>query len=122
MKAATFLATSESLGVSKSFSLPRVSNDNPYSKTMSRTLKYAPMFPEKGFPSIENAREWVHEFVNWYNNEHLHSGLKFITPNQRHNVDGKSIMMNKSRFTMKLVKGIQNVGLGELETGNCQIL
>lgn len=104
MKAATFLATLELLGVSKSFSRPRVSNDNPYSEAMFRTLKYAPMFPEKGFLSIENAREWVHKFVSWYNNEHLHSGLKFITPNQRHNGEDKDIMINRMEVYNKARK------------------
>ncbi|WP_353892476.1 IS3 family transposase [Proteinivorax hydrogeniformans] len=84
MKAATFQATLEKLGIQSSFSRPRVSNDNPYSESLFKTMKYRPAYPYKGFKSIEEARNWVKEFVRWYNYEHLHSGLKFVTPYQRH--------------------------------------
>jgi len=84
MKAATFLATLEKLGVQSSFSRPRVSNDNPYSESLFKTMKYRPVYPNKGFKDLEEAREWVLEFVRWYNNQHLHSGIKFLTPYQRH--------------------------------------
>jgi len=84
MKAATFLATLEKLGVQSSFSRPRVSNDNPYSESLFRTMKYRNNFPFKGFNSLEEAREWAKYFVQWYNNEHYHSGIKFISPYQRH--------------------------------------
>ena len=95
MKAATFQATLEKLGVQSSFSRPRVSNDNPYSESLFRTMKYRPQYPFKGFASIEEARKWVKEFVNWYNYTHLHSGIKFITPHQRHYGLDKSIMKNR---------------------------
>jgi len=84
MKAATFLATLEKLGVQSSFSRPRVSNDNPYSESLFKTMKYRPEYPSKGFASLEEAREWSEKFVNWYNYIHLHSGINFITPYQRH--------------------------------------
>ena len=84
MKAATFLATLEKLGVQSSFSRPRVSNDNPYSESLFKTMKYRPEYPSKGFASLEEAREWSEKFVNWYNYTHLHSGINFITPYQRH--------------------------------------
>ena len=84
MKAATFLATLEKLGVQSSFSRPRVSNDNPYSESLFKTLKYRPKYPDNGFSSLSEARQWVQHFVHWYNHDHLHSGLNFITPNQRH--------------------------------------
>ncbi|MGV8147211.1 MAG: IS3 family transposase [Alkaliphilus sp.] len=92
MKGATFQRTLEFLGITKSYSRPRVSNDNPFSESIFRTLKYAPIFPEKGFSSLENSRKWVHEFVKWYNDEHFHSGLKFVTPNQRHSGEADAIM------------------------------
>ena len=97
MKAATFQATLEKLGVQSSFSRPRVSNDNPYSEALFKTMKYRPKYPFKGFKSLEEARKWVDKFVNWYNKEHLHSGIKFLTPYQRHNgldkkVDRKSVV------------------------------
>lgn len=84
MKAATFLVLLDKLGVSSSFSRPRVSNDNPYSESLFRTCKYRPDYPYKGFESMEKAREWMSKFVYWYNEKHRHSGLQFVTPRQRH--------------------------------------
>jgi putative transposase len=84
MKGATMLATLHKLGVVPSFSRPSVSDDNPYSESLFRTLKYTPAYPSKPFESIEAARWWVHRFVQWYNNEHRHSAVRYVTPNQRH--------------------------------------
>ncbi|MCC5909628.1 MAG: IS3 family transposase [Clostridiaceae bacterium] len=97
MKAATFLATLEKLGVQSSFSRPRVSNDNPYSESLFRTMKYSPKYPFNGFSSIQEARKWVHKFVIWYNKEHLHSGINFLTPYQRHYGLDKEIMENRKK-------------------------
>ncbi len=84
MKGATMLATLQQLGVIPSFSRPSVSNDNPYSESLFRTLKYRPEYPEQPFADLHVARNWVQEFVDWYNNEHLHSSINFVTPGQRH--------------------------------------
>ena len=84
MKGATMLATLQKLGVIPSFSRPSVSDDNPYSESLFRTLKYAPAYPSKPFESIEAARKWVHGFVQWYNHEHRHSAIRYVTPDQRH--------------------------------------
>jgi transposase InsO family protein len=84
MKGATLLATLHKLGVIPSFSRPSVSNDNPYSESLFRTLKYRPEYPEEVFASLHGARTWVRWFVDWYNNEHLHSSIQFVTPAQRH--------------------------------------
>jgi putative transposase len=84
MKGATLLATLHALGVIPSFSRPSVSNDNPYSESLFRTLKYRPEYPEAVFDGLHGARTWVRWFVDWYNNEHLHSGINFVTPAQRH--------------------------------------
>jgi Integrase core domain len=63
----------------------RKSDDNPYSQALFRTLKYHPTFPLfTKFATIIDARVWCEKFVAWYNNEHLHSALKFVTPQQRH--------------------------------------
>jgi len=67
MKGATMLATLQRLGVIPSFSRPSVSNDNPYSEALFKTLKYTPIYPDKPFKSLLSAREWVSNFVNWYN-------------------------------------------------------
>ncbi len=84
MKGATMLATLQKLGVVPSFSRPSVSDDNPYSESLFRTLKYGPSYPNQPFQSLESAREWLHEFVQWYNQQHRHSAIHFVTPNQRH--------------------------------------
>lgn len=97
MKAATFLATLEKLGVQSSFSRPRVSNDNPYSESLFKTMKYVPSFPNGGFVGISEAREWVKKFVYWYNNVHMHSGIKYLTPYQRHYSLDKNIMENRKK-------------------------
>ena len=101
MKAATFQATLEKLGVQSSFSRPRVSNDNPYSEALFKTMKYRPKYPLKGFKSLDEARKWVGEFVKWYNKTHLHSGIKFVTPYQRHYGLDKGIMRKRKEIYEK---------------------
>jgi len=80
MKAATLCVTLERLGVAASYSRPRVSNDNPFSEALFCTCKYVPSWPERGFDSLEAARAWVADFVRWYNGEHRHSAIRFVTP------------------------------------------
>ncbi len=84
MKGATMLATLQKLGIASSFSRPSLSNDNPYSEALFKTLKYKPGYPAKPFKSIENSRNWVLKFVRWYNEEHKHSGIRYVSPAQRH--------------------------------------
>ncbi|PZW37847.1 integrase-like protein [Humitalea rosea] len=84
MKAATMKATLERLGVIASYSRPRVSDDNPFSEALFRTCKYRPSWPSKGFASKSEAQAWVEGFVRWYNTEHRHSGIRFVTPQMRH--------------------------------------
>ena len=95
MKGATLLATLQKLGVVPSFSRPSVSDDNPYSESLFRTLKYAPAYPSKPFESIEAARQWVHRFVQWYNHEHRHSAIRFVTPAQRHRGEESVILAKR---------------------------
>jgi putative transposase len=84
MKGSTMLATLQRLGVVASFSRPSVSDDNPFAEALFRTLKYRPGFPRKPFASLEAAREWVDGFVRWYNDEHLHCAIRYVTPSDRH--------------------------------------
>lgn len=84
MKGSTLRATLEKLGVLTSWSRPRVSNDNAYSEALFRTCKYRPEYPPMGFEDLEHARAWVAHFVTWYNEEHRHSAIRFVTPAQRH--------------------------------------
>jgi putative transposase len=97
MKGATLLETLYSLGITPSRSRPRVSNDNPYAESIFRTCKYRPEYPAKGFESRDEAREWVLRFVRWYNTEHRHSGLKFLTPEQRHKGLAEQIFENRQQ-------------------------
>ena len=84
MKGATMKTTMEKLGITASYSRPRVSNDNPFSEALFRTCKYRPNWPAKGFATKADAQAWVKSFANWYNGEHLHSGIRFVTPDARH--------------------------------------
>ena len=67
------------LGVARSFSRPRVSNDNPFSEAQFKTLKYQPDFPLR-FTGLLDARGWLQPFFSWYNDDHHHSGLALYTP------------------------------------------
>jgi hypothetical protein len=84
MKGETMLATMQRVGVAGSRSRPAVSNDNPYSEALFRTLKYRPQMPVKPFGGLPQARRWVTQLVHWYNHEHRHSAIGFVTPAQRH--------------------------------------
>jgi putative transposase len=101
MKGATMLATLQELGVVPSFSRPSVSNDNPYSESLFRTLKYRPEYPEQRFENLSAGRQWVKSFVGWYNKEHLHSGIKFVTPAQRHTGEDVAILINRKNVYQK---------------------
>ena len=92
MKCFTMKAKMKDLGVIGSRSRPRVSNDNPYSEALFKTVKYCPSYPEQGFLDIEAAQLWVSEFVSWYNEEHQHSGIRYVTPSQRHQGKDKEIL------------------------------
>jgi hypothetical protein len=84
LKATTVLSMLQWLGVKPSYSRPRVSDDNAYAESLFRTAKYRPEFPAKGFASLEAARAWAAEFVHWYNVDHRHSGIRYVSPQQRH--------------------------------------
>jgi putative transposase len=96
MKSATLLAFLQGIGVVPSFSRPSVSNDNPYSESLFRTAKYRPEYPRKPFDSLEHARQWATWFVAWYNTEHRHSSIKFVTPQQRHDGSDREILAKRA--------------------------
>jgi transposase InsO family protein len=101
-KGFTMNAKLEALGVTPSYSRPRVSNDNPFSEALFRTIKYRQEYPVKGFDRIEAARQWVGLFVKWYNEEHLHSAIRYVTPSQRHNGEDTDILTNRQRAYQKM--------------------
>ena len=84
MRGATMVATLQKLGVAPSLSRPGVSNDNPYSESLFKTMKYRSEYPARPFATLADARKWVDTFVRWYNEEHRHSAIGFVTPAQRH--------------------------------------
>jgi transposase InsO family protein len=84
MKATTVLAMLHWLGIKPSYSRPRVSDDNAFVEALFRTAKYRPQYPAAGFADLEAARAWASQFVAWYNHEHRHSGIRFVSPAQRH--------------------------------------
>jgi putative transposase len=84
LKATTVLAMLHWLGIKPSYSRPRVSDDNAFAEALFRTAKYRPEFPLKGFADLSAARQWAARFVQWYNHEHRHSGIRYVTPEQRH--------------------------------------
>jgi putative transposase len=96
MKGATLRATLERLGVTASYSRPRVSNDNPFSEALFRTCKYVPEWPQRGFARLDDARAWVARFVAWYNNEHLHSAIRFVTPAARHRGEDRAVLARRA--------------------------
>jgi transposase InsO family protein len=96
MKGVTMLCMLEKLGVMPSFSRPSVSDDNPYSESLFRTLKYIPKYPRRPFASLNDARSWVLQFVRWYNGEHRHSGIRFVTPAQRHGLQDIEVLEKRA--------------------------
>jgi transposase InsO family protein len=96
MKGVTVLVLFFSLGIIPSFSQPRVSNDNPYSESLFKTIKYTPGYPKR-FTGIDQARAWFADFVHWYNTEHRHSGIGYITPDNRHTGNVAKIMRKRNQ-------------------------
>ena len=92
LKATTVLAMLDWLGVKPSYSRPRVSDDNAYAESLFRTAKYRPEFPTKGFADLDAARAWAAGFVHWYNHEHRHSGIRYVSPAQRHAGEDHTIL------------------------------
>lgn len=95
MKGSTMRTTLEQLGVVQSLSRPRVHDDNPFSEALFRTLKYRPGYPEGCFEGLGHARLWVRSFIGWYNHEHLHSAIGFVTPSDRHAGRDREILENR---------------------------
>lgn len=106
LKATTVLSMLHWLGVKPSYSRPRVSDDNAYAEALFRTAKYRPEFPAKGFVDLDAARTWGAEFVRWYNDEHRHSGIRYVTPAQRHSGQDQTILA--ARHALYLVARERN--------------
>ncbi len=118
MKGATMKTTMEKLGITTSYSRPRVSNDNPFSEALFRTCKYRPDWPTKGFTTRADAQAWVTSFASWYNGEHLHSAIRFVTPDARH--DGRDHATLASRAILYAKTRAQNPKRWSGKTRNWQ--
>lgn len=108
MKSFTFVEKAKSLGVIQSFSRPRVKNDNAFAEALFKTLKYRPEYPYRAFKSIEEARAWVSTFTRWYNFEHLHSTLGYVTPIQKHSGQDDEILANRREVFAQAKKANPN--------------
>ena len=117
MKASTMTVKLLDLGINTSYSRPRFSNDNPYSEALFRTCKYRPDFPRKGFETLLQARKWVAKFIDWYNHDHRHSALKFVTPSERHSGKVTHSWKDAQTSVNKRKETIQNAGAVRSETG-----
>lgn len=95
MRSALLQNTLHQLGVRPSFSRPSVSNDNPFSESLFRTLKYRPLYPRKPFASLHQARCWVDGFGHWYNTEHRHSAICYVTPDERHHHLDQALLVQR---------------------------
>jgi hypothetical protein len=91
MKSVTLLGKLYDPGITPSRGRPRVSNDNPYSESLFRTLKYCPQWPQEGFADLYVARSWVRDFIHWYNHEHRHSRIRFVPPEQRYRGEDQEV-------------------------------
>jgi len=114
MKGASMLEMLRQLGVTSSFSRPRVSNDNAYVESLFRTCKYRPDYPINGFITLDEARVWVLSFSRWYNTEHKHSGLKFTTPEQRHTGEASTLLEHRKQVYREAREQHPNRWSGEI--------
>jgi putative transposase len=95
LKATTVLAMMHWLRITPSYSRPRVSDDNAFVESLFRTAKYRPQFPASGFANLEDARRWASDFVGWYNHDHRHSGIRFVSPAQRHDGQDRDVLARR---------------------------
>ncbi len=97
MRSITLAAKLAELGVASSFSRPRVSNDNAYAESWFRTMKYHQSYPLRRFRDLLAVKAWVDAFVDWYNSEHRHSGIQYVTPDQRHTGQADAICARRQQ-------------------------
>lgn len=96
MKSKTVSMLYADLGIDKSFSRPSVSDDNPFSESQFKTIKYCPLFPER-FGSLPEARDIGKSLITWYNCEHKHSGIAYYTPEQVHHGRDKELHIIRAK-------------------------
>jgi putative transposase len=95
MRGSSMISTLQWLGVVRSFSRPHVSDDNPYSEALFRTLEHTPAYRRLPFTDVASANRWVSGFVDWYNGTHWHSGIRYVTPDQRHHGRDRAVLASR---------------------------
>ena len=118
MKGATLKATLERLGILTSYSRPKVSDDNPYIESLFGTMKTRVGYPKKPFESILEAQAWVDSFVRWYNEEHRHSAINWITPHDRHTGKERELLRRREATYRKRNSVTPNDGLAIFATAH----
>ena len=118
MRASTLIATLQWLGVVPSFSRPHVSDDNPYSEALFRTLKHTQAYPRLPFASLAAAQRWMVRFVDWYNNQHRHGAIRYVTPNERHSGREREILARRHQLYERVRDLNPERWTGRLETGD----
>lgn len=122
MRGVTLAVFLDSLQISRSYSRPRCSNDNAFIESWHKTLKYTVGYPSY-FTGLDHARSWFADFVHWYNNEHLHSALGYVTPNQKRTGEAELIYLIRNE-TIELAKE-KNPGRWRLDRtrkyGSCSV-
>jgi transposase InsO family protein len=102
MRGNTMISTLQWLGVIPSFSRPHVSDDNPYSEALFRTLKHTPAYPQLPFADVTSASRWVTRFVGWYNATHRHSAIRYVTPDQRHHGRERAVLAKRHNLYKRM--------------------
>jgi putative transposase len=116
MRASTMITTLQWLGVVPSFSRPHVSDDNPYSEALFRTSKHTPAYPRMPFTDRVAGERWVRDFVDWYNQVHRHSAIRFATPDERH--QGREVAVLAQRHALYELARRSNPGRWTANTRN----
>jgi putative transposase len=98
MKGSSLYASLQQLGIVPSHSRPGVSNDNAFIESLFKTIKYRPENPLKPFESLSEARSFMDRLMRWYNEEHRHSGIQYVTPNQRHNGEDVALLEQRQQL------------------------
>ena len=101
MTSSTFKAKLHELGITPSHSRPRVSNDNAFAESIFKTVKYCPQWPSQGFLTLEESRQWMLKFERFYNCQHRHSSIRFVTPAQRHEQKDREILKRRNQVYTK---------------------
>ncbi|MBS0893515.1 transposase [Tatumella sp. JGM130] len=117
MKPQTLQMKLHELNITLPHSRPRVSNDNAYAESLFRTLKYVPTWPSSGFKTLKEARSRVNKFTRWYNEEHRHGGIRYVTPSERHRGEDHKLLKQRDEL-YRSARQAHPTGQVKRETGS----